>query len=67
MKCPWQRSEAEKIDAAVRIVEAERDLREARVARAGVERLGIRVDELRQALQGGTPGAGRRLTAGDHH
>jgi hypothetical protein len=59
MRWPWRRSEAEKIEAAVRIVEAERDLREARVVRAGVDRLGVNVDDfveaVRQTFQGGGP------------
>jgi hypothetical protein len=59
IRWPWQRSEQEKIDAAIRIVEAERDLREARVVRAGVDRLGVKVDEfveaVRTTLTGGGP------------
>lgn len=58
MRWPWSRSEDEKIDAARKIVEAERDLREARQELANVQARKDAVDRFAEAVQDALRGKG---------
>lgn len=58
MKWPWTRSIEERIHAAERIVEAERDLREAQIERAKVDVRKARSDEFIEAMRDSFRGKG---------